>query len=249
MLKYQEKAINIINSYTLSTLPHTIAIIGDKGSGRRTLLQYMVDSYNIECEDITFNISLDKINDVILSNTIKFYLIQIDDITEKVQNSLLKLLEEPSDTNYIVLIAENADSMLSTIYNRCFVIEMEHYTKEQLSSFTSDEFILGIVKTPGQVLDLANNNIADIQSLCRKIFACIKTANFANCLVLPNKLKFKSDEKGFDCDIFFKMLLVESSQESFERYILTKEFYRNTKIPHIDKKKLYEKYLLELKQL
>lgn len=249
MLKFQDKANSMLTDYTLATLPHTISIIGERGSGRHTLLQDMVQTFEIECENITEAISLDKINEIILSNTLRFYLIEIDKISIKTQNSLLKLLEEPSDTNYIVIMADNPDSMLSTIYNRCFSIELQPYTRDQLLTFTTDSAILEVARTPGQIIDLSNGELDMMKSLCKKIFTCIKSANYANCLVLPTKLSYKEGEKGFDCDIFFRVLLAESSKESFERYMLTKELCRNASIPHVDKKKLYENYLTILRQL
>lgn len=65
----------------------------------------------------------------------------IDDanlMTVEAQNSLLKVLEEPSPLSVLILIASNPDSLLPTITSRCQEIRFPIHSKKSSAEFLSE---------------------------------------------------------------------------------------------------------------
>ena len=258
----QNKLINKINSLTLETLPHSLIILGEEGSGKHTIVNLIIDKLQLPFFDITNNISLDIIEEIYIKVEPILYLININKISLKSENMLLKLIEEPLNNAYLVLTAENKTSVISTILNRCQVWELEKYTNEQLSYFLStikdnypDYFYLtDIFNTPGQLLYVINYNskIKDMIQLSDKIIQYIGQANFSNTLTISNKLAYKDEQDKWNFDIFIKVLLYRIkkylvdnySQIVYNLYKITNQLLQDSKIAHINKQQLFENYLV-----
>lgn len=56
-------------------------------------------------------------------------------ITTEAQNSLLKVLEEPPNNTYIMLVTSNKEIFLPTILSRCKLIELENKESTDLDKF------------------------------------------------------------------------------------------------------------------
>jgi len=237
-----------LNTLTLSNLPHTLMLLGDSGCGKRTYLAQISEKLRVPIVDITNSISLETITDIQTSSTVAIYFIDCNKITEKQQNALLKLLEEPVNNVYLVLLCENKSYLLETVINRCVIWEFKPYTRRVLSHFTEDDNLLYICTTPGQIIKYKDEPINEMINLCRNIFGSIGRACYANVLVLPDKLSYK-DEEGYNADLFFRLLNEVCAKECIKFYKLTNQLLNDSKIPNIDKKKLFENFLFKLKEL
>ena len=246
---FQDSIVNSINSFTLETLPHTILIKGDVGSGRHLLCNYLTDKFKLELIDITEQLNLDTINNIYVGSIPRFYFIDGDKISVKEQNVILKLFEEPCAYCYLLMI-NSSNILLPTIDNRCYKIKLKMYTRDELRTFLTDssnERILDVSTTPGQVISYQSVDFNGMELYAKKIFDNIATANFSNCLVIPNNIKLSETDEGYDIDLFGKILLYVSKNYISDVYLITNEFVKNLKIPHINKKLLFDKYLLDLK--
>lgn len=67
-----------------------------------------------------------------------YVVLEFQDVSEEVQNTLLKTIEEPSSNNRIILAASDSSSILSTIKSRCLCLNLQ--------PLESDELIQEIVK-------------------------------------------------------------------------------------------------------
>ena len=255
LIKYQDKLLNVVNNFTLSNLYHTILLSGAKGSGKHLVCQLISENCNIPMKDITDNLNVDTINDIYVSVQPTLYIIDSDQISTKEQNIILKFLEEPCKSAYIILLNSN-NLLLDTIKNRCYKLTMGKYNKEQLKTFISYEndvnsILFEIAETPGQVVDYICQDFHRMLEFSNKVFSAIKTANLSNCLLISDRLNFtkEKDETKFDVDLFCKILQYQSQKLSFPVYILTNQLVNDLLIPHINKKQLFEKYLVELKYL
>lgn len=80
--------------------------------------------------------------DMFLSSTeseFKFYIIEDGDLlTPAAQNALLKVLEEPPKNVHIILLATEADKLLSTIKSRTQYVQMELFDYEELKEHVSE---------------------------------------------------------------------------------------------------------------
>jgi RNAse (barnase) inhibitor barstar len=83
----------------------------------------------------------------------------------------------------------------------------------------------------------------------------IGVASIPNTLSLSNKFNFE-DEKGYNLDVFFKVFIEElknklvsiKDEKYTAAYFLTSEFCSNLKLLNVNKKKLFETYILALKK-
>jgi hypothetical protein len=233
---------------------------GDSGSGRHLICQYLSDKFQIPQEDISDNLSYDKIEEITLRVTPYLYIIDSDKLTVKNENVILKFLEEPLKNAYIIILARDKYDLIETIRNRCHILALAKYSKNSLKPFITnpeeENIILTICNTPGQILKMQAFPIKDMLDLCIKIFDKIALASFYNTLTLSDNIAFKSEKDKYDFEVFFKTLLHISKVRAFnnepnsiQEYMLTRDFYNRSFVRNIDKKMLFENYLLALKNL
>jgi DNA polymerase-3 subunit delta' len=66
-----------------------------------------------------------------------------DSITSEGQNSLLKILEEPSEDSIMILVVNNLDNLLETIRSRCDVLyigDLKSNTTDEIKSFIQSSY-------------------------------------------------------------------------------------------------------------
>jgi len=233
----QEKLVAKLKSYSITTLPHSLLLVGESGCGKHTLAKELAEYFSLDLIDITESLSQDLLNEIKLKATPAMYLVSISDITEKEENMLLKFVEEPSIYAYIVLLGESEYSMLETLVNRCVVYRFEKYKAEELTSFlggvtdSADE-IMAICDTPGQVRLLAGYYNA-LMSTCTSFTYKLSKAAFSNIITnVINKINYKDEYDKWDFNLFLKMLK--------RRLMLN---YQDTKDPLI-----YEVYMIVLEE-
>lgn len=91
----------------------------------------------------------------------KMYIIdQADTMTPQAQNALLKVLEEPPKNTYIMLLCENASSLLPTVRSRMQSVNMEHFQPNTLTEYfkayrnedvTSERFMFSAKLSDGAI--------------------------------------------------------------------------------------------------
>ena len=255
----QDNLLSKLNSFTLDTLPRTCLIEGPIGSGRHTIVNELANKFNLELLDITENLNLDYITEMLLKSSPSMYIINGDVLNIKNENVILKLLEEPLKNTFIFIITTDKNTLIDTIKNRCYSMKMEPYNKQTLALFLKPnsadrDLIISLAKTPGDVLNMQSHPLKDISDLCVKIFDKISIANYANILSLSNQIGFKNEKDKFNFDLFSRILLdisrdrVQHLNNNYYEYFITNEFYNKLKIKNIDKKQLFDNYLITLKQ-
>lgn len=215
----QKNLINQFKQYTIDSFPHTCLLLGEKGCGKHTIVSEVIKPVvlnNMPLLDITKQINTEVIGEIYRNPNPSIYLVDINEITEKEQNDLLKLTEEPSANAFIILIAENRNVLLDTILNRCVVFDFEQYTEEELSHFLpageDSKLIASIVKTPGKLKSLNLKILPALKELCVKIITRIQDSNYSNALSIADKLNYSDEYDKFDIDMFLDcmhMLLLE----------------------------------------
>lgn len=257
----QDKIINKINSLTLDTFPHSLMLVGPKGSGKFTLCKYISEHLGLESHSITNNLTLEKIDSINASVTPAIYTIDGTEIDTRAENVILKFVEEPLKNAFIIITCENKSQLLPTVVNRCQVWNLESYSKEILKQFTDNDVILSIAKTPGVAKELSNlfflygYKIEDMLALADKIYDKIANANIANILTISDKIAFKDEQDKFDFDLFLEVLkysvfnkyVSTCDTKFFQAYNLTNKLYNNRYISHINKKQLFEHFLFDIK--
>lgn len=252
MIINQDKLLNTINN--METLPHSILLIGEVGSGHIEVCKHIANKFNLLYYDITDFISTDYIDEINAALTPSLYSVDLSKISVREQNILLKLYEEPSDYCFIILNCESDDSALDTIKSRSYILKFERYNKDYLESLivskVDKDFILKICSTPGQIEIANHTNVNVLKNLCETIVESIGKSNFQNMLTISNKVNFKDNYDKFDLLLFFKSLkyfILEKGVDS-KLYKLINEYCKY--IWSMNNKQLYfENMLINLWQL
>lgn len=272
MIKGQDKLLDRINKFNYETFPQASIIEGTTGCGKHTLVNYISDKFNIPIEDISGKISNDMIMDIYTKPNPTLYVIDMFQLTKSkridiVQNSLLKFIEEPPTNSKVIILCENKDNLLPTIQNRCQIFSFEKYNYIRLKQFTEDngiklesEDLFCVYDTPGKLLNLTNEYcFSELKSLVDKVIDNIVRASIPNVLTIPSKLNFDNSD-GYDIDVFLHLMRTSLlnrmtdysiSNEEFnylkKQYICTCKVCEKIKMFNVNKKALFENYLLELK--
>lgn len=258
----QKKILSKIENVTLSTFPHALMLEGSRGSGRKLLIHNICQKLGFEYIDITNTISKELLDEIYLKTIPMVYVINIDNLTIKQENSILKFVEEPLNTIFIVFVTENKDLVIPTIVNRCQVWTLQTYSKQELETLIinrEDIFILDYVDTPGELLAYQRNkdNILQMIAMSDKILDCISRASIPNILTIPDKMCFDKEQNKWDVDHFINILyhtikrryMKHPELSYYEAYRITSKLCYALRIPRINKRKLVENYLLDLKYI
>lgn len=257
----QEKLLNFINSSTIDTFPRTIMLVGDAGSGKHLICDYIASKFNLLIDNISDRLTLETIEDAATRVSLCLYIIESNKITVKEENTILKFLEEPPRSCFIIILCENPTYILNTVKNRCFQLRLENYNSEQIQKFIPQDkhnsTLARIAKTPGQAKQLLLHPVDDMVELAVKMYNSIANANFANALTISDKLAFKAEKDKFDYKIFLQILLFvitdiittnDVDNRYYQAYQLTSDLYNKQYIPHIDNKMLFENYSCKLRK-
>lgn len=260
-MKCQEKLYNKVDSYTLDTISRTILLLGEYGCGKKTLISYIGARLGLEIEDISDDLTLDKIDAITVRVSPKIYTIDTNKLTVKNENVILKFLEEPLKNAYIILTAESRQSLIPTVLNRCQVWEFSPYPEDYLRGLVQDSYpdvntLLKVADTPGKVIEYQNYPLKEMFDLGYKIFNSMSSANFANAMTISRFIAFKNEKDKFDFNLFLDVLLVickdlcmRGVPQSFDMYVLTSDLNNSKRIFNVDKKALFDTYIIKLKLL
>ena len=141
------------NSLTIlqSNPPGSMLLIGPKGSGKKTLINYFANMIAINKPGSVIipltilkdkkHIVLEQINDIkniikTKSNAYRIILIaDAENMTQDVQNSLLKTLEEPNENVIFIFSSSVPQMLLDTVLSRVVKIQLIAPTKKQTIEF------------------------------------------------------------------------------------------------------------------
>ena len=250
----QDKLCNKIDSLTTANFPHTVMLVGEKGSGKHLFVTYIAQHLHLDRVFFNTTITLEEIEDIQLSPLAGVYV--FSDLSIKDQNQLLKFLEEPVSNAFIILLAEYKDFYLPTIINRCQVWTLDKYDFKILKQFNQKvdfEIICQCCNTPGQVIELSSLDVSFITNLIDKIIHKISIASYGNLFNISDKL----EKNNIDIDVFVRLLKYFSKKEILDfdsdcNYVVYKLISRlesELKIPHINKLQLLEHYLFQIRSL
>lgn len=234
-----------------SYLPNSMLFLGNKGCGKHTLANEVARHYNMPLLDISKDISQESIEQIYMTPIQAFYLIDMDEVSERQQNVLLKFIEEPLPNSHIILISSSKTSLLDTIVNRCVSYEFRPYAKEELRQFIkegNEEDILSICTTPGQIESLNIQALSGLHDLCQTIVDKLGKAKYPNALVIAKKINYKDEYDKYDFDAFLNCLKLHlfndyinnNSKLSLDLYYIVNNECKLLAIPNINKEYFME---------
>lgn len=254
----QEALTKIIEEATLDTLPHSILLVGERGCGKHLFCKQLAEHLHLEIEVISEKFSYERLQDISLYPKPVLYAVEVDNLLEKDQNTLLKMAEEPLSNMYMVFLTSSINYIIETLKNRCRVITFASYSTEALSQFLSNSNrtdVLEIATTPGQVMEIEHTNLTSLVELADKIVTKIEVASIANTLTIVDRLAFKDEKDKLDVKIFLRVLLnrykdavvKDKDLKYSDGYCLTRTLLESVdRYKNLDKKMLVANYLTTL---
>lgn len=255
----QDRLLKELEKVNLTSFPKSVLLLGEKGCGKHTYLNMIVQKLGLDSLDVTAVIDFEYILKMYERSIPSIYYIDMDKFTEKKQNIILKVLEEPPANAYIILLSSNKSLLLETIVNRCAVYEFKKYTFDELDTFVTNKeyskLICSVFNTPGQILQSNIDNIKAMYDLCYTIIEKLKVSAYYNALTIANKINYSDEYDKFDMMAFFNMMnyvILEAYEKGSSEEILvylkkTLEFKRNfEKDNRLDKQRLFENYISEM---
>lgn len=251
----QDKLLRWIDSLTLDTFPKTLLLEGGWGSGKHTVVKYICDKFNLVSVDMTDKLDFNSINECYLRTTPYMYVIDSSKISIREQNGILKFLEEPLKNAYIIVLAENKYNLLPTILNRCILMSLQPYTKEDLKRIVPDvvnDLALKISDTPGELIKLSGIDLEKEWCYIERVLDSIGKANFNNAFNICSHIGFNGEQDLISPELFIKLLRyillvgIENKKNYFYALDLIIQLDKDIKIPNINKKYLFEHFIIHL---
>ncbi len=196
LIGFEEIKTQLIQAYNLQKLPHAILLNGKEGIGkslfakefsREILKNNFSDLLIIEKDEGKREINVDKIrkisnfvNQTSAGNNDKFIIIDAaSELNKSASNALLKILEEPNQKNFLILISHNLNQILPTIRSRCQIVKINNHNFQNFSkiiekninfSLQEKEFLAEIFNnSPAQVINFGAQTSRFYQLFLRSI--------------------------------------------------------------------------------
>lgn len=163
----------------------------------------------------------------------KIYLLEnIDNATPEAMNSLLKMLEEPTEGIYAILTCENQNRVLPTIQSRCQIVHFRAISKQQLSKQLVSS---GMNNEDANILSSIFDSEAQIKEIeAGDLYHSLKVEalNFVedyftkkeNLLINAQTHVFKEHNQKDEIQFFLDILLVLFKDVLYHAYGLEIEF-------------------------
>ena len=135
-----------------------------------------------ECNDI-----MHKLNMMSFESDNKILIMWLPEYLLNEGNRLLKLIEEPTDNTFIILVAENQDMILQTISSRCQLVKIPAYENYEISNFLVKKY--GIHQDQAlQFANLADGNINAAMNIAKN-----EATDYSEMLISWLRVAYKSD--------------------------------------------------------
>ncbi len=265
----QNKAKKLIAEWKVrDTFPHFLLVVGEEGSGRRSIAAEIAKS--IECKMVTVeDLSVDSIRGVLdsaylLDSKLMYVLPNADRMSIAAKNTLLKFTEEPPSNAYIIITLLSLDNTLPTLVSRSQHLILEPYTKEELLQLTNNNKYAAVATTPGMLKyfeAIGEDKLVDVVKFCDMVFTKIDKVSLANSFKSSTRIKFKQKDEGFSINTFLatmdfvidKQMSRAVSRSDYIRLscwlkLLPKYKFLFSKLG-MNQRAIYDKMILEIREM
>lgn len=196
--------------------PRFLLLVGDKGSGKKTVLHDVFEQsaiYIVGADNKA--ISVDQIRGLIdmanhMHNTL-FIIFDIDRISTNAQNALLKLVEEPPNENCLIATASSENNVLWTIRSRAQIMYMDRYNdfeKQKIAeSIVDSEYqdkiadIVQICENPGDIVAICSYDPNEFINYTYKLYNNLPSCGLTNAFKAADKIALKADDPACYYDL------------------------------------------------
>jgi DNA polymerase-3 subunit delta' len=171
------------------------------------------------------NINVKEINDIMhklnmmsFESDKKVLIMWLPEYLGNEGNRLLKLIEEPTDNTYIILVSENQDMILKTILSRCQLIKIPAFSNVEIADLLVGKYNIIRVKAE-QIANLADGNINLAINISNN-----ENRDFSDLLITWLRVAYKLDSVDINAWLGKFLELNKDEQKNFFEYGL--HFFR-----------------------
>ncbi len=231
LIGFDKIKAKLIDSYQQNRLHHAILLNGKSGIGKASFAKEFAfeilgaknenhpDLFLIEKEEGKKEISVEKIREIskFLNQTSaisknKFIIIDsADELNRSSSNALLKILEEPHNNNFLILISHSISKLLPTIRSRCQIVKINDLNFEDFTKVLHDTHPKFLPKIPDDKIkilsEICDNSPAKaISEGDDVIWLYSSLLNSLKNKIIDGELLKKIGEKNFNFENFSKII-------------------------------------------
>ena len=246
------------------TLARFIILVGDIGSGRKTLskeIARLMDA-NYMVVDRGVDAVREAIDKSYESSAETVYVLDCDNMSTAGKSALLKVTEEPPNRARFILITTNVDKAMPTLTSRACVYRMDNYTAADIAYFagTEDWRYPNFCTNKYEVDLLKEYGIEEFAQFVDKVVSNIDVVTSANVFKLEHSLSFKEGDGKYDVKIFlqaFRTVCLNRVQQFDEypqkmKYLdwvgITTETISTLRISSINRQSLIDKWIFDIRR-
>ena len=216
MIGQREVTNKIFGQIERGKFPRFSILIGESGSGKKTLAQEISHKLNMSstivgtsAENIRFCIE----DSYKLVDPIVYVIADCDNMSSAAANALLKVTEEPPQQAYFILTCENLENLLPTIKSRGVTYMLEPYSYEDKCDYLSvcnkqlseedETFVLEVATNIGDLKMFGDMNIAEFRQYVSLVIDNIAEVQGSNAFKIGDKISLKEDN-NYDLRLFWK---------------------------------------------
>lgn len=203
------------------SLARFIILVGDVGSGRKTLAKEIAKL--TDSEYVVVDKGVDAVREIIeQSYTVSanvLYVLDGSSMSSASKSSMLKVTEEPPNKARFVLIVTDLSDTLSTLVSRARVFRMDNYTDADIAYFagTEDTRFPNFCSNKYEVDLLKSYGIDEFTDFVNVVVGNIAEVESANAFKIEDKIAFKEESGKYDVKVFlqaFRTVCMRRIQES-----------------------------------
>lgn len=206
------------------SLARFIILVGERGSGRKTLAKEVAKWINADYAEVDKGVDAIR---AVIADSYKvtrdiLYVIDGDSLSSAAKSALLKVTEEPPNNVRFVLTVTDVAQTLEALISRGCVYRMDSYTHADIAQFagTEDWRYPNFCTNKYEVDLLKQYGIAEFHDFVKLVVDNIADVSGANALKLENRIAFKDGAEGYDMKIFLQAFRTECIDrvQQFDEY-------------------------------
>ena len=214
-----------------------------------------VDGYSglIKIEDIEY--IMDEFSKTSLESANKkvYILDNVNNVSTKAINALLKFMEEPRNGNtYGILISDDIDNLLETVVSRCEKIpfmtrDFSYLIKEYENKGFEyiDAYLLSEIKRKFEDIDINNEAYLNAKEYAYKTIDTLDNINYLPILYAKEFYKCVNKDNFKECSDYYLDIMIKMLEDSIEDFVSKDDEYNSylSKLKNVNNLKLAEVFL------
>lgn len=272
----QQKLLNNIDRMISSDFPRFIILVGENGSGKRTVSHEIANKLGALA--VEADIKVEAVREIIsvaykIPTPTLYIFPEADKMSVSAKNALLKVTEEPPKRAYFVMTVNDTSQILATLRSRATVLKLDNYSPTEIEEFAKLYFpkileddlniLSSVCSNALEVKMFCDYGIQEFYNYCRLVVDNIYTANAANALKIGAKLNFKKEEDGIPAEgvgypvpLFMKTVMHLFSQKVketrdplyLEALRITSKYLTDINITGINKSATIDMWIIEIRE-